>query len=394
MSLTTPTTKQIADNIIAYLEATLSQTIPLLAKSFMRVLSKALAGVVITVYKYAGYMYQQMFVATASMKETEVNGTMLSPLKEHGRLVDVGDPVAATQAELIIDITVLTQTGTLPSGTQLINSSNGVTYLTLGATALSAATVQATIRAVSDQADNGGAGIIGNLNVADTVSFVNPLANVYRDTVVASVVTTGADAETEASYRQRVLDRFQKRPQGGALADYEMWAEEVAGIENAYVYTSEFAGQVDVYVEATDEVDGIPTLTQLQDVQDNIDLDVLGLATHRPANALANTFAITRVAFDSRVTGLVVNNSAQVQADITTAIEDYLLSREPYIIGLSVPPKNDRITRSAIIGLVDDIVSAAAGTFSTVLLDTGGVPTDAYQLGIGEKAKSSGVTFV
>ena len=398
MSLVTPTTKTINDNIIAQLEASLNQTIPLLPKSFMRVLARALAGVFILLYKYGGFTFLQIFVQTASDKETEVNGVLLTPLTEWGRLIGVGDPVAATRAELIIDITVENQVGSLPSGSQLVNTDNGVTYITIGAVLLNSATVQATIRAVSDQSGGGGEGVIGNLDPSDTVSFANPLANVARDATVASQIITGANAESTAAYRQRVIDRFQKRPQGGAYADYEEWGEEVAGITRIYPYTSDCPGQVDVFVEATVESsgssDGIPTTSQLQAVLDSIFLDLNGLNTRRPANALVNSFPITRTGFDVTVSGLVVDNLAQVQTDITTALEEYFLDREPFIVGLTVPPRTDRITSSAVGGVVDDIVSAAGGVFIDATVTQNAVVVVVFSLGIGEKAKASLVTFL
>ncbi len=398
MSLTTPTTKDISDNIIAQLEASLNQTIPLLPKSFLRVLAKALAGVFVLLYKYGGFMFLQIFVRTASANETTVNGRVLSPLIEWGRLIGVGDPAAATQAELLINITVENQTGVLPSGTQLVNTDNGVTYITIGAVALDAAVVQATIRAVSDQAGGGGAGAIGNLDPGAVVSFANPLANVARNASVVSQVVTGSDAESTEAYRQRVIDRFQKRPQGGAYADYEQWGEEPAGIINVYPYTSDCPGQVDVYVEATPESsgdpDGIPTAAQLQEVLDSIELDQNGLASRRPANALANTFPITRLAFNVQITGLQVNDLASVRDQIEQALTDYFLNREPYIIGLSVPPRKDRITRTAVGGVIEDIVTANGGVFGAAVVLLNGIQTDAYTLGIGEKAKINSVTYV
>lgn len=398
MSLQTPTTKEISDNIIAQLEASLNQTIPLLPKSFLRVLAKALAGVFVLLYKYGGFMFLQMFVSTASAKETTVNGIVLTPLTEWGRLIGVGDPVSATNAELLIDITVETQTGVLPSGSQLVSTDNGVTYITIGAVTLDAAVVQAPVRAASDQAGGGGEGAIGNLDPGATISFANPLANVSRNALVVSQTVTGANAESTEAYRQRVIDRFQKRPQGGAYADYEIWGEGVAGIINVYPYTSDCPGQVDVYAEATVESsgdpDGIPTTAQLQAVLDSIELDQNGLASRRPANALANAFPITRTGFDIRVTGLQVDNLAQVQTTITTAIEEYFLDRGPFISGLSVLPRRDRITRSAVGGVVDDIVSASGGIFSSVIVSQNSINTELYSLGIGEKAKAATVTFV
>ena len=398
MSLQTPTTKEISDNIIAQLEASLNQTIPLLPKSFLRVLAKALAGVFVLLYKYGGFMFLQVFVQTASAKETTVNGATLTPLIEWGRLIGVGDPGPATNAELLIDITVETQTGVLPSGTQLVSTDNGVTYITIGAVALDASSVQATVRAVSDQAGGGGEGAIGNLDPGAIISFANPLANVSRNAVVDSQVVTGANAESTAAYRQRVIDRFQKRPQGGAYADYEIWGEEVVGIINVYPYTSADPGQVDVYAEATPESsgdpDGIPTPAQLQAVLDSIEQDQNGLASRRPANAFVNAFPITRTGFDVRVTGLVVDNLAQVQDTITQAVTEYFLDREPFIDGLSVLPRKDRITRSAVAGVVDDIVSASGGIFSSVIITQSTINVELYALGEGEKAKASTVTFI
>lgn len=400
MSLQTPTTAEISANIIAQLESTLNQTIPLLPKSFLRVLAKALAAVFILLYKYGGFTFLQMFVAKASINETVINGVTVSPLKEWGRLIGVGDPVAATQAELLIDITVENQSGFLSSGSQLINSDNGVTYITIGDVLLDAPIVQATIRAVSDQAGGGGAGALGNLQPADIVSFANPLANVARDAVVDSQVVTGADVEATEVYRQRVVDRFQKRPQGGAYADYEIWGEEVAGIINVFPYTGVDPGEVDVYAEATvassGNPDGIPTQAQLDAVGESIELDENGLASRRPANALVNVFPITRTGFDTEVTGLVVDNPSQVQSDITNAITEFFLGAEPFVDGLTIPPRKDHLTRSALIGLVEDIVTAVNGTFTTVTFSPTGVPgsLELYILGQGEKSKSTGTTYV
>lgn len=400
MSLTTPTTDDIYTTIIASLEASLSQTIPLLPKSFLRVLAKTLAGVFIILYKYAGFMFLQIFVRTATLDDTEVNGVIVSPLKAWGELVGIGQPTAATNAELLVDITVENQVGSLPSGTQLVGATNGVTYITLGPTLLNAAIVQATVKAVADQQGGGGAGTIGNLENGDVMSFANPLANVARDAVVDSQTVTGANGESEASYRQRILDRFQKRPQGGAYADYEQWAEEVAGIINAYPYTGD-PGEVNVYTEATvassGSADGIPTGAQLQAVYDSIQFDDAGLASRRPAGAYVNSLPITRTGFDIVVTGIVdVENIASTQARVTEAVEDYFRNAEPYIGGLTVPPRRDKITDANLTAVVADVVAADGGTFTGVTFDLEGFvgSIGLYVLGEGEKAKASNVNFV
>jgi uncharacterized phage protein gp47/JayE len=393
----TPTTADVAENICAQIELSVGQTIPLLPKAFTRVLAKALAGVVVLLYKYAGFIFLQMFVAYASSEDTVINGRVVNPLTEWGRLVGVGDPIAATRAELTATVTVLVQTGDLPSGTQLLFADTGVVYVTTAAVDLDAATVIVSIRASSDQDGNGGEGSIGNLEIGDVVSFANKPPNIASDAVVASVVTTGADAEDVDDYRARIIRRCQNKPQGGAYADYRIWGEDVAGIANVYPYRGD-PGEVDVYVEATPESsgspDGIPTGAQLTAVAAAIELDSAGLASNRPVNAAVNVYPITRRAFDVTVSGLVAADVPAAENLIESAIDEHLRSREPFIVGLSVFPRVDRVTLAAVSGEVDDAVNAVGGTVTTVALELSAAPIVAYSLADGERAKLGTLTFV
>lgn len=391
----TPTTSEISDNIVAQISAQIAQTVPLMPKSFIRVLAKALAGVIVVLYKYAGFIWLQMFVRTASDQDTTINGVVVNPLKEWGRLVGIDDPKASTQAVLAISIPVLTQGDTLASGTQLINTATGVVYLLTGDVELNASTVAGVVTASGDQDGGDGSGTIGNVADGTTLSFVSSLPTVSTSVTVTSTTTTGADAEETDAYRQRILDRFQKRPQGGAYADYEQWGEEASGVANVYPYTSTSPGQVDLYVESATETDGIPTPAQLQSVIDAVELDSNGLATRRPAGALVNAFPISRLSFDVRILGITVpSNLAGVKAQIESAISEFLLSREPYIIGLDVGTRNDIVSETAIGGIVNDIVTAAGGYFTSLEVTQDTAAIGVYILGIGEKAKAGSFTYV
>lgn len=396
MALVTPTTQEIADNIVATLEASLSQNVPLLPKAFTRVLAKALAGVLILVYRFAGFSFLQQFVRFATIDETEVNGKMLSPLTEWGRTFGVGDPIPGAQAELVIDIVVTNQVGSLPGGSQLVRADTGVVYLTAAAVPLSSPVVQATVRASSDPAGNSGVGVIGNLDNGDVMSFANPLPNVETDATVASTTTLGANAETEEAYRSRILGQTQARPQGGAYADYRKWGGEVAGVAKIYPYTGQLPGEVDVFVESTVALDpdGIPDGVLLQAVFDAIELDDAGLATRRPANAALNTLAITRTAFGLTIGGFTAPDEAAAQLAISTAVDEYLRDREPFIVGLSVLPRRDRITQGALAGVVNEIISAEGGTVTTVVLTLLAVEINAHALDNGEKAKLDSVIYL
>jgi uncharacterized phage protein gp47/JayE len=394
--LVTPTTSALAQTIVSQVEASISETVPLLPKSFIRVIAKVLAGGLIIIYRYAGFSLLQQFVSTASTKETTVNGRTIIPLVEWGRLVGVGDRDPATRAVLDVTVTVRNQSGSLPASTQVLHTPSGVLYTSVSARALDASTVTLRLRAASQSGGGTGAGAVGNRAPGDVLTFANPLGNVARDVVVSAMVEQGADAEDWEVYRARIARRFSRRPQGGAYADYEMWATEVNGIIAAYPYTGD-PGEVDVYVEATEESsgdpDGIPTGAQITAVENSISFDENGLATRRPVNAAVNVLPIARTGFDVIVNGLEAADEAAVEAAIEDAVDEYLRSREPYIVGLSAMPRVDRITLAAVSGVIDEAASAQGAILVSVELELMGISTPNYTLGEGEKAKLASITF-
>ncbi|MDZ7922710.1 MAG: baseplate J/gp47 family protein [Marinagarivorans sp.] len=376
-------TSEISANIIAQLEATLNQTIPALPVSFIKVLARALAGVFVLLYKYAGWMTLQLFVRTASYADTTINGVVVNPLQAWGQLIGVTDLNAATAAELTISVTVTTQTGSLPAFSQLVGP-QGITYLTLSSVLLNASTVSVVVRAQTT-------GTVGNLGIGSVLAFANPLANVGRSAAVTAQTVTAADAETVDSYRQRVIDRFAKRPQGGAYSDYEGWGEEASGILNVYPYTSQNPGQVDLYVEAVGGI--VPTTPQLEAVLASVELSQDGLASRRPVGALVNAFPIILTEFSVTITGLDVADQSSTRAAITSAVEDYFLSREPFIVGLSLLPRADRIARTGVDGVVSAIVAAAGGFYVSSTLEADSTAIEVYTLGVGEKSRLDEVVF-
>lgn len=399
MSLTTPTVADINANIVSQLESSLGQTIPLLPKAFTRVLAKALAAVFVLLYKYAGFIFLQIFVATASFDETVVNGKTIRPLVEWGRLIGVGDPNPATRAEHTVTVVVEEQVGSLAAGSLLLRDSTGVIYSVVAAVALDAATVTATIQAVDDSEGNLGVGTIGNLEIGDELTFANPLPYVNKTVTVASVVTTAADAETESAYRERVVQRFQRKPQGGAHADYQAWGEDVEGIVSVFPYAGNNPGEIDLYVEATvatSDTDGTPTADQLAAVLDAVKYDPdTGAADRAPLNHAINVLPITRTQLGVTITGLTVDDSATVQSDIDDALDEYFRGLEPFIVGLSTLPRNDRALVADASGIVSDIVRAAGGTFGVITMTLNGGIITAYTLGRGEKVRlvDTGATF-
>ncbi len=397
MALETPTTLEIQNQIIGQVEASVAGSFAgFLPRAFTRFFAKVLAGVFMIVYKYAGWMFLQIFVRTASFEQTTVLGQTITPLIEWGRLIGIGDPEPATQTELLLDIVVTNQIGSLPAGTQAVSNKNAITYILLSPVTLDAPTKQGTFRAASDIDGGIGGGTVGNLDPGDVVSFVSPLANVERDMTVDSITTTGADAETEAAYRQRVIDRFQKQPQGGSGVDYEIWGEIPVGVVAIFPYTGD-PGFVDVYVEVATSIepDGIAPPDILEEVREAIIFDD-GSQTRKPINAFLNVFSISRIGFDVFVSGLVVPDPATTEPIIEDAINQYFLDRQPFIEGVTTLPRRDRMQVSNVRSIVDSFASAAGGSFGdvTIFFTSNGLQVDSvYPLGIGQKIKATTINF-
>jgi uncharacterized phage protein gp47/JayE len=286
-------------------------------------------------------------------------------------------------------VTVKNQTGTLRAGAMLLFQDTGILYTTVFDVPLNAAEVPVTVRATT-------AGEIGDLPADSLLQFANPLANVAGARVV-SVAVAGADAEDPEVYRARVQLRAAARPQGGAYADYREWAESVSGIVRAYPYTGTLPGTVEIYIEADEassgSPDGIPTGPQLTAVLNAINLNnVSGKATRRPANAAPLVLPISRTEFDMTVTGLSPS-SPELQAEINLAVDEYMRTREPYIVGLSTLPRSDRITVGAVSGVVEEVTSAAGSAFSSLELSSGLGLGASWTLEAGQRAKLGTPTY-
>lgn len=393
MALSVPKTKEISDTLIATIGLELGKTIPLLPKSFSRVLAKALAGVFILTYRYAGFALLQQFAQYASFRQTTVNGQNIIPLVEWGRLVGVGDPVAATNARLQVQFDVINQdASTLPAGRQLVHPGSGVVYILEQDVVLSSSPITTNVVAASDPDGNGGAGVVGNREVQDDLEWANPIPQVSSEgAAVTSSLFTAADAETEDAYRSRVVERFAARAEGGAYSDYRDWATELNGILNAYVYTGDDPGTVDVYIEATvassGDEDGIPTLAQQNAVTALIEADSSGLASRRPVSAQVTVWPIFRQGYDVQITGLTATDVEGTKAAITEALDDYFRTLAPFITGLSNLPRRDRVTQGAVAGVVDETAAAFGASVNSVTLQKNGSVVGADTLGKGQKAK-------
>lgn len=404
------TATEIAALIIAQLETSLGTTIPLLPKAFLRVLAKVFGGVFVLLYQYVGFAILQLFVKTASNKPMVAGGLTIVPLQLWGDLVGITQG-AGQRAEYTVEITVLVQGGTLTSGERLINPTTEMIYVLVGDVALDAATKTATVRATQ-------VGELGNVDVGEFISFVSPPAAVEKEVEITVELAVGADAEDTEDFRQRILDYFAARPQGGAYADYRDWAQEVAGVKRAYPYSgwqlenhpedgpTQGSGEVFVFIESLADPDGVPDPlgnpgrpdymsdgALLLSVFEYIEADDAGLANRRNINAYVRVYPITRTAFNVEIQGLETETETETKAAIIAGLTDYFLEREPFINGLSLPPRNDIISQMQVGTTAAVIASGVGGGIARAIVRVSTTAYEHYYLQEGEKAKLGVVTW-
>ena len=394
MAYKNKTIEEVQQLLIRSFEHEFNTQLRILPKSFIKILCKVFAGIFIIVYKLVGWYFLQMFPETADWEEVTILGVRLRPLVKLGVLFGVGEPLAGVQWRGIITIDVLTQGSVLYSGIQLKSSVTGKLYIVEETKTLLQTKENVSIVCTE-------IGTAGNLEQNDTLNFVNPYGFIETEAVVLDVTRVGLDNETEASYRRRVANRFRMQPQGGALADYRIWASEVPGVLNVYPYNDkEQPGGVLLYVSGIPDVyaDRIPNNGLLKKVGESCTYDPeTGKATRKPLTAMidpkndgsySNVKPITVAVFDVAITGVSGIVPAEFAQVVRPLLKNYFLDRDLYIRGLS--DDNNRtnvISKNHIITVVNQIAVSVKAIFETAEIWKDGKVMPLYTLDNGELAR-------
>jgi hypothetical protein len=218
MAINIPTTQELIDGFITNFQNRLNQTIPALAKSFVRVTSVNMGVSFTSLYKYGAERALQNLALTATDEDLDRIGQNYNVFR-------------TPAVSAVLDIDVFVGSGrTLGANTDFVADTNRQRYRTTDTTIGTGATETVEVSAVIAGAD-------GNLQVADTLVIGTTLVEIGPNATVTAVVTVGADRETDEDYRRRVLNEIRTVGGGGNAVDYRTWAEEVAGVSRAYPYS-------------------------------------------------------------------------------------------------------------------------------------------------------------
>lgn len=212
------------------------------------------------------------------------------------------------------------------------------------------------------------AGVVGNIDDGSVLTLSTPI-NGLPSSAAADSISGGADIEDLEAWRARVIERWYYTPQGGADADYVIWAKEVPGITRAWTYRHRTGtGSVGVMVANSDLVNPIPSANLVIAAKDHL----VPLAP--VAGAMLSVFAPT---------AKVVNMSIRITPDTETIRFAVLAELRSMFFRDGIPEGELDISR------INEAISIATGEYKHTLVS----PTVAISIGKSEIAVLGEVTW-
>jgi len=303
-----------------------------LRRSFISVISRALAGLAHLLFGLLDFYSEQVFPDTAEQEYLDRWSQFWGVIRNE-----------ATFAELNIDI-VFTGPGSVPVAT-VFQRGDGAQYtLDAEVTAGAAGTFSGKVVAVD-------AGDDGNLADLEEISLLSPISNVESAASVSSTAVEGEDRESDESLRSRLVNRLQLPPLGGSANDYVQTALGVAGVTRAWVLPlNRGAGTVDVTFVEDAEDPIIPSAPKVAEVQAAVD-------EFKPVTADSVVFAPTEAAATLDIS--IKPNNASVQDAITAELED-LMVREAAPAGAYKSPSENH-TGTILLSDIRTAIGIAVG---------------------------------
>jgi hypothetical protein len=381
-----PTLQQIYASVLADLEAEMNVTIPVFGKSFLRALAAVQAAKLWLSYKALANVQKNTFADTADPEA--IGGT----LERYGRVKLGRNPFPAVAGQYTVQV-VGTLGAVIPAQTTFKSDDSSLnpgklfvldTAFTLDGTDI------ITLRALESGMDS-------KLSISDTLTVTGPIALVNAVvTVLTEAIEPQAPEEIE-EYRQKIIESFQLEPQGGAGADFRLWAGEVQGVNQSYPYAaSGLVGEINLYIEATiaDSIDGYgtPSTALLDAVEENIEVPTVDLPARKPLSVFnVNYLPVSPLAVD-----INIDSFDDLTVDIETLIENALTSKlelvRPFVDSIDVlANKNDIFD---VNNIISTILEARPGSiFGAVTLTVDGNVVNTFTFANGDIPYLGTVSF-
>jgi uncharacterized phage protein gp47/JayE len=372
-----PTVQQLQAQYIARLESELNITIPTFGKSFLRALSTVQAGIIWILFMAIAQVQKNIFVDTCDVET----------LGRFGQVKLGRDRFPATQGQY--QALVTGEIGAvIPAGTTFRandDSFSPTKRFILDNEFILDGTNLITIRALE-------AGNESRLQILNQLTAESPIALVNSIITVQSELIQPQSAETVENYRNAIIQAFRLEPQGGSPADYRLWSLEVQGIINAFPFAS--VGQtsrINLYLEADDN-DGIPTLTDLNNVRDNIELPTATRPSRKPVTAIVNYLPVVPKEIDIEIADFQDLDS-DIETLIFSALESKLNAIRPFVGAIDIlANKNDYFDVNSIISII--LEARPGSVFGNITFTIDGFAFSQYTFENGNIPKLNTVSYV
>jgi uncharacterized phage protein gp47/JayE len=216
MPFVRPTLDEIVDRIESDMESRLTGNSVLLRWGILRILARVFAGAMHILYGLLEYLADQLFATSAELEYLNRIGLMFGVTRKAAAFATGTLQFLGTNGTLV------------PEGTR-VATEEGEEYETTADGTITAGSANIAATAVVP-------GTAGNTIVVP-VEMVEPIAGISAVNM-SSTFEGGEDEETDDEYRSRILQRLQNPPAGGTAADYERWAQEVSGVDNAWTFAA------------------------------------------------------------------------------------------------------------------------------------------------------------
>lgn len=305
----TPTLKVVRTMVRDGVRANLPGADANVPNSLLRVMSDAMGALCHLALQYVDWLSLQLLPDTSEHEW----------LDRHGKiwLVNADGSTGRKMAAFASGLVNCTgdQGVIIPENSELITAT-ALLYATTATVNLGSAETPVPVKALDP-------GVAGNLSIGAGMAFVVPQAGVDTNAYVIQLYG-GADEETDAELRDRVLRRIQQPPMGGDATDYEAWVLQVPGVTRAWCDALEMGiGTVVVRFMMDDlrsDNNGIPLAEDVAMVEAYLD-------TKRPV-AVKDVFVLAPIPFpiNLSIVALVVDSISTREA-IEISMREMLYER-------------------------------------------------------------------
>lgn len=217
----------------------------------------------------------------------------------------------------------------------------------------------------------------GNTASGTAMTLVNPIAGVQSAGVLVAALAGGTDVEKDTPYRGRVLARWARPPQGGAVDDYVGWVLQLfppatrawvvnPGVKSVYIY----------FVEDNNPAGVIPSGGDVATVQQLI--GVFGSTLPgKPRPLMADPIVVAPTPLPLDLTIALTPSTPATQGAVAAALA--ALIAVDAIPGGSASAKAQGLSGVFLISHIQDAIDNAAGVVDRVIsaVSAGGVPVAA-----------------